>query len=352
MWRQTELLLNISHFLAGRRKCNNVQRVKNMTAVALLDSSHMSNHSSPTGESIVLMGMIGCHKHWTYISGKCYRVLPGNRFWSGCDMHHPANTGISNMEYFKLHLRALFDLAHQDHRFYPKPSEIKVSGRCSYVERCLEGEGIIWEKHSNCLVYRRIAFSLSAGMPSITGECTLYWHRIRNVCYSVGISGRPLNRPLPNNFNTHRKHLDRLSAYLAKTSNQVKSMRIVVHDPSISGDGVCRKYKQVNDGEVASWVAVNASCDPDMPRLCVQPGHGATLPRACQPREFRCGDGTCIVQLHRCDGDNDCLDNSDEMGCEFGCSNYTQCFGNCRLPRCKCSFQYFQCSSGMCLPLS
>uniref|UniRef100_A0AC34G4W4 Uncharacterized protein n=1 Tax=Panagrolaimus sp. ES5 TaxID=591445 RepID=A0AC34G4W4_9BILA len=36
----------------------------------------------------------------------------------------------------------------------------------------------------------------------------------------------------------------------------------------------------------------------------------------CQPTEFRCRDGRqCVPQFFQCDGEQDCQDGSDEVGC-------------------------------------
>lgn len=35
-------------------------------------------------------------------------------------------------------------------------------------------------------------------------------------------------------------------------------------------------------------------------------------PPQCQPGEFACANSRCIQERWKCDGDNDCLDNSDE----------------------------------------
>lgn len=35
-------------------------------------------------------------------------------------------------------------------------------------------------------------------------------------------------------------------------------------------------------------------------------------PPQCQPGEFACKNNRCIQERWKCDGDNDCLDNSDE----------------------------------------
>ena len=35
----------------------------------------------------------------------------------------------------------------------------------------------------------------------------------------------------------------------------------------------------------------------------------------CDSYEFSCDNGECVPNNYRCDGDNDCGDNSDEDGC-------------------------------------
>ena len=54
------------------------------------------------------------------------------------------------------------------------------------------------------------------------------------------------------------------------------------------------------------------------PDICIIP---------CAPDEFTCRDGSCIPDAYACDYDNDCGDNSDELGCgscsetEYRCGN-------------------------------
>ncbi|XP_058520574.1 low-density lipoprotein receptor-related protein 2 [Ochotona princeps] len=57
----------------------------------------------------------------------------------------------------------------------------------------------------------------------------------------------------------------------------------------------------------------------------------------CSSGHFRCGSGNCIPQAWRCDGTNDCEDDSDEAGC----------------PHASCHPGFFQCQSdGLCVPQS
>lgn len=48
----------------------------------------------------------------------------------------------------------------------------------------------------------------------------------------------------------------------------------------------------------------------------------AGTPSPCEPNEFKCKNGRCALKLWRCDGDNDCEDNSDETDCR----EFSVCF--------------------------
>lgn len=59
-------------------------------------------------------------------------------------------------------------------------------------------------------------------------------------------------------------------------------------------------------------------------------------PPQCQPGEFACANSRCIQERWRCDGDNDCLDNSDEAPAL--CHQHT------------CPSDRFKCENNRCIP--
>ncbi|CAB1353954.1 unnamed protein product, partial [Coregonus sp. 'balchen'] len=83
-------------------------------------------------------------------------------------------------------------------------------------------------------------------------------------------------------------------------------------------------------------------------------------PPQCQPGEFACKNNRCIQERWKCDGDNDCLDNSDEAPelCHqhtcptdrFKCQN-NRCIPLRWLSR-TCPPNQYSCASGRCIPIS
>ena len=73
----------------------------------------------------------------------------------------------------------------------------------------------------------------------------------------------------------------------------------------------------------------------------------------CSELYMTCDDGTCVHDSLVCDGSSHCMHGEDEANCEHICSdNITTCMSNCQhRDLCFCSPDYFQCSSGGCIPL-
>ena len=71
----------------------------------------------------------------------------------------------------------------------------------------------------------------------------------------------------------------------------------------------------------------------------------------CHESEYRCSDGTCILNYYKCDGDNDCLDGSDELNCTPSCSAGYDCLVDCSSVICVCYIPYVK-YLGKCMILS
>uniref|UniRef100_A0A8C1T1Y0 Low density lipoprotein receptor-related protein 1Ab n=1 Tax=Cyprinus carpio TaxID=7962 RepID=A0A8C1T1Y0_CYPCA len=110
----------------------------------------------------------------------------------------------------------------------------------------------------------------------------------------------------------------------------------------ITGSNVCR----ANNGGCSSLCLLTPtgrSCacaddqilDTDNKTCKANPSY--VPPPQCQPGEFACKNNRCIQDRWKCDGDNDCLDNSDEAP--------ELC------PR-TCPSNQYPCASGRCIPVS
>ena len=84
---------------------------------------------------------------------------------------------------------------------------------------------------------------------------------------------------------------------------------------------------------------------------------------SCLKSQFSCSDRSCILSHYICDGNEDCLDGSDEENCDEVCEFFHQderqsagannCYQDCFPKNCTCSALYYQCQrSGGCIPAS
>ncbi|XP_077863476.1 atrial natriuretic peptide-converting enzyme-like [Saccoglossus kowalevskii] len=123
-------------------------------------------------------------------------------------------------------------------------------------------------------------------------------------------------------------------------------------------------------------LAIQFSCsDLDNNAGCWQPQSGT-----CDVMEFRCNDGRCIHVSGKCDGANDCWDESDEDNCnyhdgdcnefQYRCNDNSKCIplgwrcddtndcpdasdeADCYQTSTRCSYSEFTCANRTCIPIS
>ncbi|GAB6028318.1 hypothetical protein CHUAL_002491 [Chamberlinius hualienensis] len=119
---------------------------------------------------------------------------------------------------------------------------------------------------------------------------------------------------------------------------------IGVEHPCRYNNGGCEKFCfAVPHETLPNELTARCGCpygerlSPDERQCMADPTAEPPVEPCPNTREFTCNNKRCILKTWVCDGDDDCLDNSDE---EQNCTKTT------------CSPEDFQCASGRCIPMS
>uniref|UniRef100_A0A2K5KTH0 LDL receptor related protein 1B n=1 Tax=Cercocebus atys TaxID=9531 RepID=A0A2K5KTH0_CERAT len=189
--------------------------------------------------------------------------------------------------------------------------------------------------------------------------CDAYYDHIEKVFLNgthrkIVYSGRELNHPFGlshhGNYVFWTDYMNGSIFQLDLITSEVTLLRherpplfgLQIYDPrKQQGDNMCR----VNNGGCSTLClaipggrvcacADNQLLDENGTTCTFNPGEA--LPRICKAGEFRCKNRHCIQARWKCDGDDDCLDGSDE--------DSVNCFNH------SCPDDQFKCQNNRCIP--
>ena len=248
----------------------------------------------------------------------------------------------------------------EDELYYMYGLKIRQGKRCSYVHRTVTHDKAEWHIHHDCSSVKHIYLFVCVCASTVTHNVVFRGYqwivRIYNSsceiisCHSLVIPNSLVRMP----YDTAR---NQLSNYLSKLPNNIYQIGLPKDDMLHH----CLSLMTERMNDPPNWVTVtpvNTSCQQIGYVLCSRPVIDVMQKSGCGDNHYSCNDGTCIIQHRRCNGWKDCLDGSDEMGCPPACTmtdgvfNNSQCFTNCKQPKCICSILYSQCPNETCVPMS
>ncbi len=298
---------------------------------------------------ILQKSLISCSMNWTFIMAHCYRITHSDHQPQG--QRHQTNlpwtTLESDAKYVQRHIFAYLEYIYQTNTSL----HVRIQGKCNYWVRKTYNKATKWKKESNCCKIFKIHVALII-VTKTSDDICLKGYLMKGSCYFISeIKPRTKLAYIPiftadPQYNTALF----LASYLNKLPTKIKLLGILVN----ALQDECEVYSVDFGYELPGWTIEFRHCNSTSYILNRQDAVRISNPDNCRNHQYQCDDGTCISEHYHCDGADDCPDKSDEKDCDLACDTVDQaiCFHSCHYPGCHCTFPYFQCKDGPCIPMS
>lgn len=209
----------------------------------------------------------------------------------------------------------------------------------------------------NLLVKNNVSTMISSGH---TASCKPNYIMFRHYCYKVTFNSSiplPLTRRDahaasnlcdPFHHLSNQQHIDFLKTLDQYLFYSVPSVLLVFGLGRENRSCIVSMTCSPMDSQHWTEVEELSACNASLAQLIIEPP-SIYVSEKCPMGTYKCKSGTCISEVHHCDGDIDCEDGSDGNNCTTTCQLNRHIFKQFHLRNCSCSNLHYQCHSGGCI---